>query len=34
MRNDVLLHGGARRGPKMDVASNKSKDWVANYGVP
>jgi len=26
MQNDVWLHGGAGRGPKMDVASNKSKD--------
>jgi len=26
MRNDVWLHGGSGRGPKMDVATNKSKD--------
>jgi len=26
MQNYVWLHGGAGRGPKMDVASNKSKD--------
>ena len=26
MQNDVWLHDGAGRGPKMDVAANKSKD--------
>ena len=26
MQNDVWLHGEAGRGPKMDVAANKSKD--------
>jgi len=26
MHNDVRLHGGAGRGPKMDDAPNKSKD--------
>ena len=26
MQNDVWLHGGAGRGPKMEDASNKSKD--------
>jgi len=26
VQNDVWLHGGAVRGPKMDVATNKSKD--------
>ena len=26
MRNDVWLHGGAGRGPKMDVVENKSED--------
>ena len=25
MQNDVQLHGGAGRGPKMDVAAKKSK---------
>jgi len=26
MQNGVWLHAGAGRGPKMDVASSKSKD--------
>ena len=26
IRNDVWPHGGAGRGPKMDVGANKSKD--------
>jgi len=26
MRNDVWLHGGAGRGPKVDVVANKNED--------
>jgi len=26
MRNDARLHGGAGRGPKMDIVENKSED--------